>query len=133
MAIGLVVIRDRELFYGPRFSRDVYSFCRILSPYRRPFASSARTHMRFAFPSADRFCGAPPHAPSWPGVFYFRARFRTSKQGLIQGDRDGLAAAFPPGPLFNWPCLNSCMTRPVVFLWRVRNLSNPERELDGRS
>jgi len=24
----------------------------------------------------------------------------------------------PPGPLLSSPCLNSCMTRPVVFLWR---------------
>jgi hypothetical protein len=133
MAIGLVVIRDRELFYGPRLSSDVYSLSHSFPPSQAAFASSARTHMRFAFLSADRFCGAPPYAPSWPGVFYFRARFRTSKQGLIQGDRDGLAAAFPPGRLFNSPCLNSCTTRPVVFLWRVRNLSNPERELDGRS
>jgi hypothetical protein len=37
MAIGLVVIRDRELFYGPRFSRDLYSLSHSFPPSQAAF------------------------------------------------------------------------------------------------
>jgi hypothetical protein len=68
--------------------------CRILSPHRRTaFASSPRANMRFAFPlllvgRAARLLTLRPGQVS----FVFALAFVLRSTGLIQGDRDGLAA-----------------------------------------
>jgi hypothetical protein len=104
---------------------NVYSLWHSFLPSQGCFrVVRARQHAICLPVSAGRSCRAPPYAPSWPGVFCFRARFCTSKhrphsgRSRWLGGDFGLSRPFPPGPLFNSPCSNSCVILPVVFLWR---------------
>jgi hypothetical protein len=92
MAIGLVVIRDRELFYGPRFSRDVYSFCRILSPYRRPLSRRLRAPTcdlpsRLLIGSAARLLTLRPGQVSFIFALAFVLRSRASFRAIAMAWR----------------------------------------------